>query len=277
MNQINLQLIKKNPLTLQVLLAEKLGLFTKHQVTVNLSTTEDFTFNGNNPFFNGESDAMVGDTTFFFYMLKRGKKAVITSDLTRTIHLVGGPELPTDLTHLKIGANRTGLLRLFLENDLKDMIPNAEIVWINNSYERLEALSKGDIDALVAIDPFVTDVLEAGGQIIWSLRNSHHNFVMWAFDEEFYHHNQEAVANFYQALEETTEIFNTATPEQRVQYARDCDYNEKLAQRFESFTFEPQSVYSVEDFNLCQEWMYRNGEIDKLYDPNTCIVNPFKK
>ena len=90
---------------------------------------------------------MVGDTTFFFYMLKRGKKAVITSDLTRTIHLVGGPELPTDLTHLKIGANRTGLLRLFLENDLKDMIPNAEIVWINNSYERLEALSKGDIDA----------------------------------------------------------------------------------------------------------------------------------
>ena len=79
MNQINLQLIKKNPLTLQVLLAEKLGLFAKHQVTVNLSTTEDFTFNGNNPFFNGESDAMVGDTTFFFYMLKRGKKAVITS------------------------------------------------------------------------------------------------------------------------------------------------------------------------------------------------------
>ena len=137
MNQINLQLIKKNPLTLQVLLAEKLGLFAKHQVTVNLSTTEDFTFNGNNPFFNGESDAMVGDTTFFFYMLKRGKKAVITSDLTRTIHLVGGPELPTDLTHLKIGANRTGLLRLFLENDLKDMIPNAEIVWIPMSVLKL--------------------------------------------------------------------------------------------------------------------------------------------
>lgn len=277
MNTINLQLIKKNPLTLQVLLAEKLDLFTKHQVTVNLSTTEDFPFNGNNPFFNGESDAMVGDTTFFFYMLKRGKKAVITSDLTRTIHLVGGRHLPNDLSHLKIGANRAGLLRLFLENDLKEMIPHAEITWINNSYERLQALENGEIDALVAIDPFVTDVVEAGGKIIWSLRNSRHNFVMWAFDEEFYHHNQEAVSNFYQALEETTEIFNAATPEQRVQYARDCGYNEELAQRFKTFTFEKQSPYRVEDFNLCQEWMYRNGEIDELYDANQCIVNPFKK
>lgn len=277
MNTINLQLIKKNPLTLQVLLAEKLGLFAKHRVTVNLSTTEDFPFNGNTPFFTGESDAMVGDTTFFFYMLKRGKKAVITSDLTRTIHLVGGRQLPNDLRHLKIGANRAGLLRLFLENDLKEMIPHAEITWINNSYERLQALENGEIDALVAIDPFVTDVTEAGGKIIWSLRNSHHNFVMWAFDEEFYHHNQEAVANFYQALEETTEIFNAATTKQKVQYARDCGYNEELSQRFETFTFEKQSAYRVEDFNLCQEWMYRNGEINELYDPNQYIVNPFKK
>ncbi len=55
MRPINLQLIKKNPLTLQVLLGKQLGLFTKHNVEVNLSTTEDFLFNGTNPFFNGES------------------------------------------------------------------------------------------------------------------------------------------------------------------------------------------------------------------------------
>ena len=115
MMTIHLTLIKKNPLTLQVLLAQKLGLFQKHHVSVNLSTTEDFLFDGNNPFFCGTSDAMVGDTTFFFYMLKRGKDAVITSDLTRTIHLVAGRHPIQDLSHLKIGANRAGLLRLFLE------------------------------------------------------------------------------------------------------------------------------------------------------------------
>ncbi len=277
MRPINLQLIKKNPLTLQVLLGKQLGLFTKHNVEVNLSTTEDFLFNGTNPFFNGESDAMVGDTTFFFYMLKRGKKAVITSDLTRTIHLVGGQNVPEDLSHLKIGANRTGLLRLFLENDLKEIIPHAEIIWINNSYERLQALENGEIDALVAIDPFVTDVIEAGGKILWSLSNSEHNFVMWAFDEDFYYANQEAVYNFYQALEETSIIFNAATPEQKIQYARDCGYNEDLAQRFKTFKFEKQSLYRSEDFNICQEWMYRNGEINQLYNAEQCIVNPFKK
>ena len=51
MMTIHLTLIKKNPLTLQVLLAQKLGLFQKHHVSVNLSTTEDFLFDGNNPFF----------------------------------------------------------------------------------------------------------------------------------------------------------------------------------------------------------------------------------
>ena len=134
---------------------------------------------------------MVGDTTFFFYMLKRGKDAVITSDLTRTIHLGAGRHPFRDLSHLKIGASRAGLLRLFLETDLKEMIPHASITWINNSYERLAALDKGEIEALVAIDPFVTDVLETGGKILWSLANSSHNWVMWAFDRTFYEQSQE--------------------------------------------------------------------------------------
>ncbi len=277
MMTIHLTLIKKNPLTLQVLLAQKLGLFQKHHVSVNLSTTEDFLFDGNNPFFCGTSDAMVGDTTFFFYMLKRGKDAVITSDLTRTIHLVAGRHPIQDLSHLKIGANRAGLLRLFLETDLKEMIPHASITWINNSYERLAALDKGEIEALVAIDPFVTDVLETGGKILWSLANSSHNWVMWAFDRTFYEQNQGAVHNFYQALEDTTNLFNQASPNQRIQWAKDCGYPEKLASRFATFTFEPYHPYAVEDFNLCQNWMYKNKEIDQLYDPHQCIVNPFKK
>ena len=129
----------------------------------------------------------------------------------------------------------------------------------------------------MAIDPFVTDVLETGGKILWSLANSSHNWVMWAFDRTFYEQNQGAVHNFYQALEDTTNLFNQASPNQRIQWAKDCGYPEKLASRFATFTFEPYHPYAVEDFNLCQNWMYKNKEIDQLYDPHQCIVNPFKK
>lgn len=274
---MNLHLIKSNPLTLQVLLARELKLFQKYNVDINLSTTEHFLFDGNNPFLEGTSDAMMGDVTFFFYMLKRGKEAVITSNLTRTIHLVGGKILPNDLSHLKIGASRNGLLRIFLENDLKEMIPHAQIVWINNSFERIQALKNGEIDALVAIDPFVTDVVDKGGKIIWSLANSSHNFVMWAFEKKFYFTNEELVHNFYRALEETSTIFNASSPVQKVQYAHDCGYPEHLALRFSSFSFEKYSPYREDDFNICQEWMYRTKEINQLYDAKECLVNPFEK
>ena len=137
MVKINLNLIKNNPLSLTAILADKQRIFKKHGIDMNLYLDEDFFFKGNVEFLEGRSDAMMGDTTFFFYMLEKGKKAVITSNLTRTINLVGKKEVKKDLEGIRVGVNRAGLFRLFLENDLKDIIKNPKIVWINNTYDRI--------------------------------------------------------------------------------------------------------------------------------------------
>ena len=276
MSTIKLSLIRKNPLTIPVLIADKWGLFKKYNVDVEIEILEDFKFQNNEDFCNGKVHAMVGDVTFFFYMLEREKKAVITSNLTRTISLVSGNNLPSNLEGITVGVNRTGLFRLFLENDLKNIVPNAKIEWINNTYDRMKALEEGKIDALVAIEPFVTDVVEKGGQVIWSSRCSDKNMVMWAFDEEFYYNNKEEVKRFHIALEEAHSIFNNSSEEEKMKLAIDCaGYNEVMASRLREFTFEEQNNFRKEDFELCQEWMYRNKEITRLYDVNSKMVNIF--
>lgn len=272
---MNLNIIRKNPLSLPVLIADKMGIFEKYNIKVNLDIVDDFTFDGNSPFYEGKSDAMIGDTTFFFYMLKRGKKAVITSDLTRTISLVARNGINKD-SKLKAGVNRAGLFRLFLENDLKSLSDRVEIVWINNTYERMQAFKNKEIDLLVAIEPFVTDVIKLGGEVIWSLKDSKSNFVMWAFDEEFYKNNKEEVKAFYKAIQEAQDIFNSLNSQEKVKMAINLGgYNEEAANRLQNFHFEELKKYRVDDFNICQEWMYREKEINELYDTNKYIVDVF--
>lgn len=276
MNTINLKLIRINPLTIPVFIADKMEIFKKYDININLKIDEKFLFDGNQDFYDGKVDAMVGDLTFFFYMLEKGKKAVLTSNLTRTIHVVGGKNYPKDLKNLKVGVNRAGLFRLYLENDLKELLPNAEVVWINNSYERLKALESGEIDALVAIEPFVSDVVESGGEIIWSSKNSDKNLVMWAFDEEFYYNNKITVANFHKALEEAQELFNSLSQEEKINICVDCaGYSLDMANKMRNFKFEKQEVFNINDFNLCQEWMYREKEITKLYKCEELICDVF--
>ena len=271
MKQINIYHTKKNPLIIPALLAEARGLFKKHDIDVRLNLAEDFSFDGNKAFLEGTSDAMIGDLTFFFYMLEQGKKAVLTSNLTRTIHLVGRKGL-TSLEGIKVGVNRKGLFRLYLENDLKNLLPNVQIVWINNSYERMAALEAGEIDALVAIEPFVTDLTDKGHTIIWSSRESDKNLVMWAFDEAFYEAKSEVVAAFHGALEEAGQLFNELSPLEKVTVChKELGYPEDFAKRMAHFKFEGQAAVTLEDFNLCMEWMYREKEINHLYEGEKLI------
>lgn len=271
MKQINMYHTKKNPLIIPVCIAKVRGIFEKHGVEVNLELAEDFSFDGNKAFLQGTSDAMIGDLTFFFYMLEQGKKAVLTSNLTRTIHLVGRKGL-TSLEGIKVGVNRKGLFRLYLENDLKDLLPNAQIVWLNNSYERMAALDAGEIDALVAIEPFVTDLTDQGHTIIWSTRDSDKNLVMWAFDEAFYNEYTESVQAFHGALEEAAQLFNALSPSEKVMLChKELGYKEDFAKRMADFIFEAQAAVTLEDFNLCMEWMYREGEIEHCYEGEQLI------
>lgn len=266
MSKINLNLIRINPLVVPVILAEELGIFKRHNVEVNLKLQEDFEFKGNSDFLDGTVHAMMGDTTFFFYMLEKGKRAIITSDLTPTISLVGRKDLEDNLQEITVGVNRTGLFRLLLENDLKDMLPKVKIKWINNTYERIEALNKGEIDSLVAIEPFVSNIVEEGGKILWSLESSNKNLVMWAFDEDFYNENKQQVLSFHKAVDEAAMYFNSLKEDEKENIVMDiCKYNSTLARKMRKFQFKKTEEYKVDDYNLCQEWMLREGEIKNKY------------
>ena len=267
---------KKNPLIIPALIAQKHGLFEKRGLQVDLHLTDDFTFDGNSPFIEGQSDAMIGDLTFFFYALEKGKRAVLTSNLTRTIHLVGRKGLKEPYRGIKVGVNRKGLFRLYLENDLKDIVPDAQIVWLNNTYERMEALEQGKIDALVAIEPFVTDLTDKGHEVLWSTRSGDKNLVMWAFDENFYEQHEESVKVFHEALEEAGEWFNQLNPEEKVKVCHEeLGYTCDFAKRMVDFNFEPQAAIRLEDFELCMEWMYRNQEITRTYEGTKLIKQVF--
>lgn len=267
---------KKNPLIIPLLIAQTEGLFTKRGLEVDLTLTEDFTFDGNKAFLEGQSDAMIGDLTFFFYLLEQGKKAVITSNLTRTICLVGKKELVAPYKGLNVGVNRKGLFRLYLENDLKTLMSDVNIVWLNNTYERMEALAMGTIDALVAIQPFVNDLTTKGYKILWDSRKSDKYLVMWAFDEAFYEKYTKEVSIFHQCIEEAQQFFNARSPEEKVRLCHNTlGYPLPFAKQMGDFTFEKQQAIPIEDFTLCMEWMKRENEITGSYDP-TKLIKPMK-
>ena len=260
-------IIKKNPLTIPVVLSEALGLYKENKINVSIKYEEDFLFKGKNPYTTGESDCMIGDLTFFFYALEKGIDSVITSNLTRTIHLLLGKGKSFKDENLKIGVNRTGLFRLFMENDLKDKLKNPQIVWINNTYERIEALKKKEIDGLIAIEPFIDEIENRDlGKRVWSLKNSDKNLVMWCFKREYYEKNKEEVKIFHKVLREANNIYNNMLEEEKRKFLKEhMNYDEEHIEIALKFKFEKEGQVREEDYNLCQEWMIKTGEIKNKY------------
>lgn len=275
MEKMTLELTRTNPLVIPTLIAQHHGLFEKYGLNMTLNLLEDFNFGGKSSFMTGQSDGVMGDTTFYFYFREQGKSAVITSNLTRTIQLIGRKDITLPAKGLKVGVNRKGLFRFFLENDLKALLADVEIVWHNNTYERMVALERGEIDALVAIDPFACGLIEKGYKLLWHSKESHRNMVMWAFDKAYYEKNKEAIAIFYRATEEAARLFNACSPKEKEHLAQLVGYPKKLAHFISAIVFEETSAYNKEDFALCEAWMYKEQEIIHHYDAEDCIV-PFE-
>lgn len=274
MEKMTLELIRTNPLVIPTLIAQHQGLFEKHGLNMTLNLLEDFNFGGKSSFMTGASDGVMGDTTFYFYFREQGKEAVITSNLTRTIQLIGRKEITLPARGLRVGVNRKGLFRFFLEEDLKPLLEEVEIVWHNNTYERMAALDNGEIDALVAIDPFACSLIEKGYKLLWHSNQSDKNMVMWAFDKTYYENNKGAIAAFYRATNEAAKIFNGCCPKEKERLAQAVGYPEKLAHFISEMIFEEEGVYRLVDFELCEAWMYREKEIMKHYKAEACIM-PF--
>lgn len=272
MEKMTLELICTNPLVIPILIAKKKGLFEKHGLNMTLNLLEDFNFGGPSSFMQGTSDGVMGDVTFYFYFREQGKEAVITSTLTRTIQLIGRKDITLPAKGLKVGVNRKGLFRLYLEHDLGALLQDVEIRWYNNTYERMAALEAGEIDALVAIDPFAYSLTQKGYKILWHSKDSDKNMVMWAFDKTYYETHKLAISAFYKATAEAIKLFNACLAEEKEVLAQSVGYNKQLAMGIKDLEFEEEVTYSKEDFELCEAWMYREKEIINHYEAKDCIV-----
>lgn len=266
-----------NPLVLPVILADKLGYFQKFEVPVALEIADNFEFGGKNRFLDNQVDAMMGDLTFFFDYLVSGKDAIVTSTLTRTIKLVGRQELES-YENLKVGVARKGLFPFFMAHDLAKVLTNPEIVWIDNTYERIEALKNGEIDALVAIEPFIHDVLtQLPTKLIWSSQDSDKNMVMWCFDKAFYQRNPQLVKRFHYALEAAMEDFNQLTADEKEAQAKKiANYTPEAAANMRHFHFEASHNYAEKDFNLLADFLYQEKKLPKKLNAKEYIAPIFK-
>ncbi|MEG2709084.1 MAG: ABC transporter substrate-binding protein [Vagococcus sp.] len=273
---IRLQQNRINPLVLPIILAQELGFFDEFSVQVDLDLAENFVFQGKSAFLEGEVDAQMGDTTFFFYYLKDGKKAMITSTLTRTIQLAGTTDWQKK-TPLTVGISQNGLFRFFIDTYLGELLPNVSYTFINNTYERIQALMACEIDALVAIEPFITTVLnQPNTEIIWHSNQLDACYVMWCFDADFVKNHPDDVRHFHQALEKAGQYFNQQTSLEKVALLEThCHLPKEKALIFSDFEFEPQQNYSSSDFTLCQDWMHDQQEITEKITPEEGVFHTF--
>lgn len=276
MEKIRLVQNKINPLVLPVIFADKLGYFEKFHVPVDLTVTETFQFAQKSSFVAGDVDAMMGDLTFYFDYRQQGKDAFVTTDLTRTIQLLAKKGAPKE--GLRVGVARKGLFPFFMAHDLKTVLKQPEIVWINNTYERIQMLQNGEIDALVAIEPFITDILktQSDTEILWHSKNSDKNMVMWCFDRKFYDNNVETVANFHHALEAAAKNFNALSADDKVlQAIKIAQYTPEAAENLRHFTFEKQHNYATKDFELLADFLWQTGEVSQKYHTKDCLRKVF--
>ncbi|WP_321387476.1 ABC transporter substrate-binding protein [uncultured Enterococcus sp.] len=276
MTMIRLYQNKVNPLVLPVILADRLGYFDRYQVPVDLELSETFQFHSNKSFTGNNVDAVMGDLTFFFDYLSQGKEAIVTSTLTRTIKLVGYQNA-AEKKGIRVGAATKGLFPFFLDNDLMGKFDTPKISWIDNTFDRIEALRKREIDALVAIEPFIYQTMkELPVEVLWDSKQSDKTMVMWCFDKAFYLENQELVKNYHLALEAAAADFNQLSSEKKVRTCIEiAEYTEEAAHEMAHFLFEPQQNYSARDFQLLADWLSAHGKLNQPISAADYIADVF--
>ena len=274
---IRLHQNRVNPLVLPVILAQELGYFADQQVEVDLRLAETFRFSSQDEFLQGDVDGIMGDTSFFFYYLEKKKQALITANLTRTIQIVGAQGVTPATEELVIGVNRTGLFRFFQQRFLTGPLAQAEVKWLNNTFERIDALRQGEINGLVAIEPFIAQVLaEFAGEVLWHSRQIPHYFVMWCFDQPFVQEHPRTIRGFHQAIEAAAQDFNALSGDEKErQCLQVAGYTAEAARGMRDFMFEAQANYQGADFDMLQAWMFAEGEISQLHQSTDCIFNTF--
>lgn len=246
---IRLQLLDKNPLSLEPILAKELGIFEKNGVEVSYEMVTSF------PAFDmTKVDANVGDTTRIFERLTAGEDLIITSDLTRTMKLMLRDDYK-QFDKLKILASEDQSLGIYTEYYTKLHGIEFEYVIERNMKKRVELITSGAVDGACMIDPFLIDFIGNGFFLAYEGKEYPHNYTCWAFHRSFDNENPGQIKQFHKSLNEASDYWNNLTPEDKLKLAyKYLDVWPSLEDYYKSLEFNQDSEYTKEALDTCYEW-----------------------
>ncbi len=265
---IKIGLLEKNPLSLQPLLAEELGLFKKYNLDVEIKKIGHF------PAFAMETvTAQVGDTTRIFERLNQGEDLVITSDLTRTMKLILRSDVDKS-KRLKILAAETQSLGIYTEYYLKKNGYQFEFISELSMQKRVEMIRTKSVDGACMIDPFLIEFIGHGYDLVYEGKEYPNNFTCWAFHREYIDmYGEQNVLNFHKALNEAGEHYNCLSPLAKVNAVKKhLTYNDGLKTFYENFEFQCDGEYQVEALNECYLWKCQKNPELKGQDLSEVIL-----
>lgn len=246
---IKLEVLDKNPLSLEPLIAAKFGIFEKNNVDVSINYVPSF------PAFDmTKVTANVGDTTRIFERIASGEELVITSDLTRTMKLVLRDDYK-QIKKLKLLAAEDQSLGIYTEFFCQQN--NIEFEYLTErSFElRRTMLANHEVDGACMIDPFLIDFIDDGYFIAYEGKNHQHNFTCWAFHREYYDNNPQSVLNFHKSLNEASIYWNNLQPEAKLELANELlVVLPKLDDFYRNLTFNQDQAYSLDALEACYKW-----------------------
>ncbi len=253
---IYLELLDKNPLSIQPIIAKEYGFFEKNGVQVKYEMVKSF------PAFDmSKVTANVGDTTRIFERISNGEQLIITSDLTRTMKLILCNDYQTK-RKLKILAANEQSLGIYTEYFMNKNNLKFEYVVETSFEKRIEMLKKKEVDGACMIDPFLIQFINNGYTLVYDGKDHKNNYTCWAFHKKFEIENPGIIKKFHKSLNEATKFWNELLPEQKLQIANKyLDTMQGLDDYYQNFKLDIDREYSIENLKTCLEWKQKKTNI----------------
>ncbi len=256
---IKLQLLFRNPLSLQVLLAEYYGFFKHYNVDVDMELIDYF------PAFDMSNvNANVGDTTRIFERLNNGENLIITADLSRTMKLILKDDYKKDkpLNILVSKEQSLGIYNdYFFKSNNMDYIPHES----KGIEQRIKLLKNQEVDGAFMIAPFLEQFIGNGYSVVYEGIDHFDNYTCWAFKKEYVDNNRDNVLNFHLAINDAIVKFNKLSASEKLHISKKLlNIDSSLYEFYSNLSFELSKEYSIKTLDRVQK--YKNELEGNIYN-----------
>lgn len=270
--------------------AEKEGLFEKHNVSVelqNFSNARD----QSTALQGGELDVLMTDPVVTALSLKGGSDVRIVAMALGAVPeegrflIVSAPDsgitAPEQLEGKTLAISNNTMMDYLVEQYETTLgLDKAAISTVNmpDLMLRTTTLLEGkEIDAAILPDPLAAYAVAEGANVVIDDTQLGVNFSqsVVAVTTDAIDNNREAVANLLAAYNEAIEMINS-NPEAYQAYALECaNVPETLAETYPTPTFTANSIPGEADIALVNSWMVERGLLDAAYAYEDMVDSSF--